>query len=414
MTITAIVPTLNAGQPLLSSASRRVSYGTTTPSPDKGKSRAADADEDEDEESEDGEAIIDVTWKHMSRLYLLVPIITLIFLGLLVILVTFAWPPNKKERRAGQRYPHPIFIKPFLIGVFASCTVQTIRVPTWVISSWLSLPRVWTTILSTFLHTTLHELLRLASVTLTTASPSSGFHSSYYLGLGWGVAEVAYGIVQGWEQLALYEDAMSPVAEDEEAPADDERSKMESGLSVVREEVNESEVILSGETTPEGEGDGELEREQAEDEAELERKVEILERMRGRRELEHILGLPFPNIPFPLHLLWRLDTLLLNLGLTLVLSAFYYDPSPIYRHFYPSPTMDPTYTASHTPNATEPAREPSPYLWLVWAFVVVLHTTVSLVWKVVGRLGVGAVTWGGLIVALGSVFAGLGAWGGLV
>jgi hypothetical protein len=63
---------------------------------------------------------------------------------------------------------------------------------------------------------------------------------------------------------------------------------------------------------------------------------------------------------------------------------------------------------------------------------MLVHVVVSLVWKIVGRVGVGAVTWGvspllcptssylslmalqGLIVALGSVFAGLGAWGGLV
>lgn len=71
----------------------------------------------------------------------------------------------------------------------------------------------------------------------------------------------------------------------------------------------------------------------------------------------------------------------------------------------------------------------------MWALVTALHIVLNLVWKVVGRVGVGAVTWGvsvcfflsqlqkvgsckltsqGLIVALGSVFAGLGAWGGLV
>lgn len=54
--------------------------------------------------------------------------------------------------------------------------------------------------------------------------------------------------------------------------------------------------------------------------------------------------------------------------------------------------------------------------------------SISLAWKIVWRVGVGAVTWGvsllifksenadvqGLIVALGTVFAGLGGWGGVV
>jgi hypothetical protein len=66
---------------------------------------------------------------------------------------------------------------------------------------------------------------------------------------------------------------------------------------------------------------------------------------------------------------------------------------------------------------------------LVWALIVLLHVLISLAWKIVWRVGVGAVTWGvslyvvltggnadiqGLIVALGTVFAGLGGWGGVV
>ena len=135
------------------------------------------------------------------------------------------------------------------------------------------------------------------------------------------------------------------------------------------------------------------------------------------------------SIPFPLHLLWRLDTLLLNLGLTLILSAFYFDPVPIYRHDPSHPSLS---LVSLQPS-TYPHGGPSRYLWLVWALVTMTHVGVSLVWKVVGRVGIGSVTWGvggisqclgsadsdtdvlqGLIVALGSVFAGLGGWGGLV
>lgn len=92
------------------------------------------------------------------------------------------------------------------------------------------------------------------------------------------------------------------------------------------------------------------------------------------------------NIPFPFHLLWRLDTLLLNLGLTLILSAYYFDPAPIYRHH--SPHLE------RNPPATAPSRDASPYLWLVWFFVVLLHVLISLAWKIVWRVGIGAVTWG--------------------
>lgn len=146
--------------------------------------------------------------------------------------------------------------------------------------------------------------------------------------------------------------------------------------------------------------------------------------------MEEVLGTPFPNIPIALHLLWRIDTLLLNLGLTLILSAYYFNSYPIYQPDHLTSTSE--NNIAHRPN------QPSRWLWLVWAVVAFLHICVSLVWKVVGRVGIGAVTWGvsltsptyprirspdgtleqadaqGLIVSLGSVFAGLGGWGGLV
>lgn len=96
-------------------------------------------------------------------------------------------------------------------------------------------------------------------------SPTSGFHSSYYLALGWGAAETVWGIVQGWEQLALYEDVMRP-----------EEGKVV-GLGL--------EDGVRAEEMPVEEMD-----EEEMDEVELERRVEILERMRARRgKLETLL-----------------------------------------------------------------------------------------------------------------------------
>ncbi|KAK8853236.1 hypothetical protein IAR55_003938 [Kwoniella newhampshirensis] len=428
---------------------RSVSYGSTSDtSVDetslKGKDRAVMNGEFEDDTgSEDGlglEPVIDVTWKYMSRLYLLVPIITLVWLALLMLLVTFAWPPNNREREAGQQYPHPFLPKPIIIGIFASCTVQTVRVPTWVVVCWFGCSQTTTTFLSTALHTIVHELLRLSTLPLIVPSPTSGFHSSYYLGLGWGAAEATWSVVQGWEQLALYQEIMrpsrQPIALDPESQGtrlpsderdvqsrheqrqqqrsprgDDDDGKLEGMLSSVTERSEEDEEREDENAVLEDEEEEDQER--LEEEAELERKVEILERMRARRELEEVIGVAYPNIPFPLLLLWRLDTLLLNLGLTLLLSAFYFNPTPIYRHS-PYSRSNPFDMVSNNGSAAIPDVEPSRWLWLVWGLVVLVHVAVSLVWKIVGRLGVGAVTWGGLIVALGSVFAGLGSWGGLV
>lgn len=135
---------------------------------------------------------------------------------------------------------------------------------------------------SRILHSTLHEALRLLTLPLIVPSPTSGFHSSYYLGLGWGVAEVTWGIVQGWEQLALYQEVMPssnriylPDEEDHDDEDEQGRAKREGMLSAVEERDEE-------------ESDRDIEEEEHEevdelDDSELEKKVEILERMRARR-----------------------------------------------------------------------------------------------------------------------------------
>lgn len=101
----------------------------------------------------------------MSRLYMLIPTITLFFVAGLILLITFGWyvwhlvvectrqansmsrPPNRHEQKHGQTYPHPFMWKPLLIGIFASCTVQTIRVPVWEIIAWFDIDPTFTTFL---------------------------------------------------------------------------------------------------------------------------------------------------------------------------------------------------------------------------------------------------------------------------
>lgn len=128
---------------------------------------------------------------------------------------------------------------------------------------------------STILHSTLHELIRLSTLPIIEPSPTSGFHSSYYLGLGFGLAEVTWGIVQGWEQLSLYEDVMTP-----ELDYGLEGGKIE-GLGLINED-HYDEDDDDNESAGTIHAVDEVTR-QLEEEAELERKVEALERMRGRR-----------------------------------------------------------------------------------------------------------------------------------
>jgi hypothetical protein len=114
----------------------------------------------------------------------------------------------------------------------------------------------------------------MSTLPIIIPSPTSGFHSSYYLGLGWGLAEVTWGIVQGWEQMSLYEDVMTP-----ELDSGIEESKVH-GLGLLNGHDDDSGD--EGESGYTIQGIDDVER-QLEEEAELERKVEALERMRGRR-----------------------------------------------------------------------------------------------------------------------------------
>lgn len=131
---------------------------------------------------------------------------------------------------------------------------------------------------STTLHSTLHELIRMSTLPIITPSPSSGFHSSYYLGLGFGLAEVTWGIVQGWEQMSLYEDVMTP-----ELDAGLEEGKTE-GLGLINGDLTDGDENESSATI---QAIDDVTR-QLEEEAELERRVEALERMRGRRGASEI------------------------------------------------------------------------------------------------------------------------------
>ena len=92
------------------------------------------------------------------------------------------------------------------------------------------------------------------------------------------------------------------------------------------------------------------------------------------------------NIPLVLHYLWRIDTLLLNLGLTLFVSSYYYDAEPIYPI---------EHERSSTPGVSAETSHPHRLLPLVMAAAIALHALITLLWNLsVRSLGVGAISWG--------------------
>lgn len=59
------------------------------------------------------------------------------------------------------------------------------------------------------------------------------------------------------------------------------------------------------------------------EESRLAEQVWQLIAVQKRKEVEAVLGVPLPNIPSIVSALWRLDSLFLALGITLILSALY-------------------------------------------------------------------------------------------
>lgn len=429
-----------------------------------GRGSIAATDESVDEEhpldkyEEEQAQLKDVTYRQLVARYASVPVVIALVFYSLVLLIQYAWPPTSSQRENGSPYPHPFLYKPFLLGLFTSTSVQAMRLPLLDAMNGLVLTLFGVEVLgrkgglallvlSVTLHTILHELIRLLSLLLllpipsTTLSPlpSSNdlFQHVYHLALGWGIAEASWGIASAWGQgMRLYWDVMrqpTPKVVIENMRSEDlPRRRGWWARLTGSSNPKEKKTDVENHTTPPRQVDipvghhavistdfvdqanvsetsSESEREEEEEEEDLERKIGILERMKGRRDLEEVLGQPFPNIPLVLHYLWRIDTLLLNLGLTLFVSAYYFNPEPIYPPSHAHPPFPPM------EEDTPADRHPHRLLPLVVIGVTLVHAIITLLWNLSTRkLGVGAISWGSLIISLGSLFAGIGAWGGLV
>ncbi|KAJ9103267.1 hypothetical protein QFC21_002690 [Naganishia friedmannii] len=213
------------------------------------------------------------------------------------------------------------------------------------------------------------------------------FQQSYHLGLGWGLAEALWGTVKGWfAGMRLYVDVLpkdraaasaSAVVGDAEGktaqqgqsrgedeavydgPEIDHRTQDESAIIDIEEDGNDDDSDAS-----------------AEDEEDLATKIAILERLRGRR------GSSFPKSASPIGVYAQESS-----------------PPPSSGEGGGYPPFPPVVSQHH--HRLFP---------LIVFGVIAAHVAVSLVWSLgVRKAGIGAVTWGSLIVSLGAFFAGLGA-----
>ncbi|THH12432.1 hypothetical protein EW146_g7707 [Bondarzewia mesenterica] len=389
--------------------------------------RAVDEEEDEiDEELFLEERGIYIgSYKYLVSLYTLVPVVCTFLWFILAFLPPLLWHTQTPA------YPAPF--PELLISTSLWSLSHLLSTPLYTLASAV-LPPLPSTLISTALHVLLRTFLRLAALPLLRirhhmdyphpqpADPA--FWRVWWLALGWSLAEVAVGVAQGYDQLALYQDVLVPAARVHELGSltqDGAQSKQLPPRSSDSSEHGESSGSAhEGSTARANASDGETAASgarpdvlrqrrpsEAEMRLEVDRDLDQLVALKAREELEELYGIPFVRIPVFVSCLLRIASIVLSLGFMLLISAAYLS-APLSIQLYPT-----TSVASYHPPG--PIFASNAAFYITFAVVFVLHLALSLLQTsmVLPRIGIHVVAYVGFLVGLGSVFAGLGMWGAL-
>ncbi|KAI0673147.1 hypothetical protein C8Q78DRAFT_1123395 [Trametes maxima] len=368
-------------------------------------------------------------------IYGLVPLTCIVTFLLLANLVRWIWAPRSPPPATLPRsFPAPL-PEVLLSAAFFALT-HALRAPLYTAAATLLAP-IWDTLAFNAAHVLLSQALRLAALALLRvrhdmAYPlptwrDAAFTRVWWLGLGWAAAEAATGVVQGYQQLALYRSVMVPVERVRkilDASRGPGGSRSTSGGESThgsreymplspRTERREAAVGANGSVNRNGTGDGNGDGGEARDgggrrgapisvedavRMAVDQDVEQLLHLQERKELEEVYGLPVIYVPVFVPCLQRLDGFLTSLGYTLVL-AWAYLRSPL--AFPAEYEVPPVYS--------------SRALAVAFPVVVLAHLGLSLLHSplVLPRIGVHTAAYVGLLVGLGGFFTGLGLWGAL-
>jgi len=248
------------------------------------------------------------------------------------------------------------------------------------------------------------------------------FTRVWWIAMGWAAADVVVGLAQGYDQLSLYKDVLQPYSDpsSHDSPTVSVRqSPTRTGKQPVRLSAPPTTTTNprppSYSYSPPNIVVHSVQPSQEVLTPDLETQISHLLALKSRAEIEDVYGLPLPNIPLFLMFLQRLDSILLSLGLTLVLSAAYASSGL-------EANLNTTAPALAAINVVTTGKGEG----LTWAQVeaiaptfivlVVVHFVLGAIWTAgaLPRLGMHTASYVGLLVSLGCFFAGLGAWGALV
>lgn len=353
---------------------------------------------------------------------MIVPLSSILFLVFFIVLKLVAWPHKL----------HPPPFREFLTAAAAWTVAFALRLPILYISTLTNIyVNKFTILVSTFLQVLSEEVLRMAVIVILgihlsyppNNDPESdvdwaplpdvseqAFTQVWWIAIGWATVDVAVGIVQGYEQLALYRDYY-PDTNVRTSPTTSPVRRTRQGTTSTHHDAPQlgapsSQPILDNE------------HHQSPLPRDLEDELSHLLTTKQRAELEEVYGSPLPRIPVFLIALQRLDAILLALGFTLLSSAAYLRALYIPSYPAPLPPLPP-------PPVNPPSRRDGDYEvdWSrvkdttlpIFAVIILAHFFLSSLWmEALPRIGVHTASYIGLLVALAAFFSGMGYWGALV
>lgn len=342
----------------------------------------------DDESSYDSLVLPDMSYSQVIRSFALVPIACLFVLSGLALLITFGWAPIPGAPHSKTEYPYRPNVRAFLVGAAGWVVSYASRGPIYGLVTfggrWATLTSV---VLAAIFSVAAQEAIRLGVLVLLNIRlhPWAGhpkwvpyptpqdqsFHDVWWVALGWITVEAALSVFQGYEQLALYKDLFDARERDEETWQNNHNNTLQFDTRAV---PGAPEDDMKRTAVP-----------QSLDSASFEDELIHSIQSRDREALELVFGVPLPNIPVFISCLQRVDAQILSLGLTLLVSAAYVST-----------------------NRTDMFRG------IVFGLVVALHSMLTIVWaEALPRVGIHAVSYLSLLVAIGTLFAGLALWGAL-
>lgn len=377
-----------------------------------------DDDDDDLEELLEEEGLYLGSYTRLVQTYTVVPLTSLLVWLLAAFVPPLIWTTDAPTTPPVPYFPTPL--PELLLSISLFALSHSLDPYLFTFASALLPHPLSENVLGTTLHVLLRNSLRLSAFPLlhlavpndTAMYRATAFRRLWWFALGWSLAEVAVGIVQGYEMLALYRDVLVPEGRARElaaatlsararAPknggarvtsaspprARDER--LWESMSRAEDGVTISEVIGSPvrrhPTTANG----------VDIQVEVDKDFDELVAVKAREELEELYGFPAIRVPVFVSCLLRIASILLSLGFVLLLSA----------GFLALPGLD---------VVVPPSRSQGTF-WCTFVAVCginwglsLLHTSVFL-----PRVGVHVVAYLGLLVGLGTLFAGLGVWDAL-